>query len=515
MAQDAKIKEPYDRTCLHKRNYVRVARVEIKDGYTVFGHHNCYKNQMCALRNRVVGAVPVPSKAALRSFANFNTKHIARLPGTPAMDVLDVPDFYSGSRRRRFQRGLEYYLAEGVASRDAWISMFVKFEKTAFNKEKINPDPRAIQFRGLKYCVLMAKYLKPIEHIIYNMCGDGKLMPKGRLIGKGCSMNRRAALAHEKWTSLKNPVCCALDMSRFDQHVSLWLLRQEHRWYKKMNPSKEFAKLLRWQENNKGMTSSRIKYQIRGKRMSGDMNTALGNCILMLLMTAWGMEQLGIPVSDYNMLDDGDDNCLFVEAKWLTHIQSKMPELMLSLGMVLKIEKVSTTFPSVLWCQGHPVETAEGWKFVRKPAKVLSAALINPKHLIQGRRQKLISAIGYGELALNRGVPVLQAYARALIRAGDGKFVAFDPTNKYWHLLKHEVKTMDKAGLTAATPGHITDQARLTFHEAFGIPPAEQVVLEDYLDKWTFTIMGSVHSPATLLPKGVGVLFCEDDLYRP
>jgi hypothetical protein len=48
--------------------------------------------------------------------------------------------------------------------------------------------------------------------------------------------------------------------------------------------SKELAELLKWQLQNKGFARTidgLIKYSVEGCRMSGDMNTALGNCTIM------------------------------------------------------------------------------------------------------------------------------------------------------------------------------------------------------------------------------------------
>lgn len=66
--------------------------------------------------------------------------------------------------------------------------------------------------------------------------------------------------------------------------MSVQALKWEHSIYNAMFRSDELAELLGWQLTNKGFartTDGLIKYEVKGCRMSGDMNTALGNCMIM------------------------------------------------------------------------------------------------------------------------------------------------------------------------------------------------------------------------------------------
>ena len=151
------------------------------------------------------------------------------------------------------------------------------------------------------------------------------------------------------------PVVVSLDASRFDQHVSKELLEIEHSIYMHMCPSGELRRLLQWQLHNKGVSSQGIRYHTRGKRMSGDMNTALGNCILMILMVSAFMDG-----RKYDMLDDGDDGLLIVEEDEYAWVCQNAEPAFLNFGMEIKVENVARSLEEVEWCQSNPIEYEPG-----------------------------------------------------------------------------------------------------------------------------------------------------------
>jgi hypothetical protein len=72
-----------------------------------------------------------------------------------------------------------------------------------------------------------------------------------------------------------------LDASRFDQHVSHAALKWEHSVYNSWFKDKEFARAISMQLINEGTgytDEGKIKVEVEGCRMSGDMNTSAGNC---------------------------------------------------------------------------------------------------------------------------------------------------------------------------------------------------------------------------------------------
>jgi len=388
--------------------------------------------------------------------------------------------------------GAAAYRAEGIRKSDAGIKMFVKDERIPYNANKPKPDPRAIQFRGAKYCVALGRYLKPLEHVIYELKGDGKILPNTRVIGKGLSLGGRAMLAKRKWDGFKDPVVVSLDAARFDKHCDKDLLRIEHEFYTTMMPFEEFCELLAMQLDNRGRTSEGLLYRAIGKRMSGDMNTALGNCVLMVLMVAAFARKF--IRNHWDLLDDGDDCLLFIEREDLEMVKREVFAHFLSYGHKIKVENVAYHFEHIVWCQSSPINySGLGWKFVRNPWKVMMGALGGTKWTTMPRwlRAAMINTIGSAELVLNLGVPVLQAFALALMR-NSGTDTILD--ERYADVLslrvKRELQTMHSTMMRRYEPASITDEARISFYKAFGVPPAEQEWMETWLSNWEFSFSG-------------------------
>jgi len=453
-------------------------------------HHDCLHNQVTALHNRVLGAVPRPTPEGLAALRKQTDDICKFLPHTGPQGWYDMPNSYTGNKRQKYTDAVDRVLATGLTRKDAGVKMFVKGEK--LNPTKINPDPRAIQFRDPKYCVALGRYLKPMEHILYRLSGDGKVLPASRVIGKGLSQYGRAQLLKDKMSNFKRPRVLSLDASRFDQHVDIELLKIEHSVYNYMCYHPELKRLLQWQLTNYGRTSRGIKYKAKGKRMSGDLNTALGNCILMVIMVSTFMRG-----RHYDILDDGDDCLLIIEAEELPYVENKIQETFLTFGHELKIENVSDSYEGVEWCQGHPVEVRPGLvKFVRNPWKLMSVALGGTKYFdapLKARR-RLVNTIGNAELVLNLGVPILQEYALSLMRnAETNEMLKYTEADGYYHKLDRELKFLNARLIDRRDPVPVSDLARESFQKAFGVTPQDQIDMEEQLRSWKFQCSGDTN----------------------
>jgi hypothetical protein len=354
--------------------------------------------------------------------------------------------------------------------------MFVKPERFD-GHSKEDPDPRAIQFRGSKYCVELASYLQPGEHQLYLSEFASKGVPSSRNIAKGLNQRQRASLLLEKLSHFDAAIIVSLDASRFDKHVSQDLLRIEHQLYKYFNSEPRFAQLLSMQLINKGFSKLGMKYISKGRRMSGDMNTALGNCVLMIMMLVTYCSSIGL--NKYDVLDDGDDCLLIIEETDFSLVQSTVYDEFLKFGMEMKVDGVARRPEEVVFCRSKPVEITPGvWTFVRDYRDVISKSLSGIRHWGDPKyRTRVVKAIGCCELSLNYSVPVLQSFATCLLRNTKG--VAFDV--KY---LSDGLKARYHREQTRNTPGPITVEARLQFEVAFGCSVSRQLELEEFFDKW-------------------------------
>ncbi len=469
---------PEDDGLAHKRQVVHLAAPSLPGIYVPFAHHDCVHNQMISIHNRVCGEVPQPTPFGLELMRNGAAYIKQSMPHTVQEELGLFAEKYGGSKRKRYEDALQQVLDNGIGPEDAAVTKFVKCEKVSPAKE--NPDPRAIQFRDAKYCVVLASYLKPMEHHLYKIkIKSPHARSHTRVVGKGLNQVERAALLLKKLEDFQDPRVISLDMSRFDQHVSKEALEIEHSVYLHSNPDPLFRKLLSWQLYNKVSSRLGFRYTTRGKRMSGDMNTALGNCVLMIAMIVGAMEHLGVY---FDLFDDGDDCLLIVESADLEKVLGELPKLMLSCGHELKIEHVASEMADVEWCQSKPVFDGVKWKFVRNPFKVMSCALVGTRWLNVPKNVRLeyLSGIAQCELTLNAGVPVLEEYARALLRNSHGANPRFDTNSGEWWRYVRELRYRG--------PSEITHDARLSFAVAFGVTVEEQFGMEQYLRSWNFEV---------------------------
>lgn len=478
----------------HKRNYVRVSSPEVQGVYRPFIHHDCLENQIRAVVGRVAGPVVKPTPEGIALMQKSADSLARTLPLTAANDLADMPARYSGSKRARYERALESVMIGGLFPKDAYLKMFVKGERVD-GDAKVNPDPRAIQFRGAKYCVLLAAYLQPIEHFIYTTSCGSRGVPASRNIAKGLNSVERAELLAAKRLQFTSPVVFSLDASRFDKHVSAEHLKIEHSVYRKSNPDLFFADLLAMQIVNTVFSSLGLKYRVLGRRMSGDMNTACGNCLLMLIMLIAYADQI-LHLAKWDSLDDGDDCLLIVEAADAGRVMETLQVEFLKFGMEMKVEEPAHSLSRVVFCQACVIEYAPSrFKFVRDYRQVISKALTGVRHWTDPNyRRRVLLAIGTCELILNLATPVLQSFALAILRSVEGRDVVdlkYAPDG----LRLRAARDLRSLGLDTAKleARPILDCARESFAEAFGLSVGEQVDLEQRLDAWTFDVASTHH----------------------
>lgn len=477
VAQNCKLVRPLPE-CLQNEELEFLAKFPIANSYTV--QSKCICNQILAATNRVVCDWPQPEKEAIRRLHKIGKamSHYLGIGHQPTEPEVWTAK-YSGYKARRYERAIRDWEVGGVTRRQAYVTAFVKGEKIEDGRK----DPRMIQARNPTYNVALGNYLKTIEHKLYNVQGKRQLkryFPQGRLIAKGLNMVARAALLDQAWKSLKDPVALELDCSRFDAHCSAQLLQVEHAVYMRCFPeSKELARLLSWQIHNKCFTEGGVRYECEGRRMSGDMNTALGNCVLMLIMLADAFKQSGISPSQFRIIDDGDDCVVLVERSCSARAIANFPDLFKSYGHSLKIESVTDSFQSVTLCGARVIRVGGVRKAILNPARTIgkSRVLLSMKNV---DKHRYVATVGQCLLALHSGVPVLQEHALALRRASR-RFLK-EPPGSYLYRLGWDQNWLEQQ------PTPVTEEARIDFALAFGISEDEQIEVEEWFreleDPW-------------------------------
>lgn len=436
-------------------------------------HNSCLCNEEISLRNRVLMKVPEPDPIFVRR-ARSVAHRIADWLGR-----YEVPmdgewiERYSGRKRTLYENARLDLMFEPIGRRDRYTKSFIKAEKIS----DVTKDPRMIQARMPRYNYEIGNFLKPLEHKLYRLKGTRclkKLLPPTRLIAKGLDSRARASLIREKLEQFPHGVCYGIDASRFDAHVSKQLLTVEHSVYlRSWRGNRLLQKLLSYQIVNHGWTGNGIRYKCPGGRMSGDMNTALGNCILMVIIISVSMANLGFGPSQWDMLCDGDDALIFVNAGSLRpeHLVAQMARA----GMTIKIESVAREVEEVEFCQSKPVFTEDGEKMVRDPTKVLSMALASNKWFREPRYiDGHLTRLGKCYLSIAMGVPVLQEFALAMLRNGKGRTLKSNVMTGAVYKAIQEYRSHE--GVIA--PVQISSAARISFAEAFNISLDEQFIIE-------------------------------------
>lgn len=453
-------------------------------------HSACVCNEIVSAVNRVLGVVPLPTRAGIAELRREARKMAAPYGHLDMWTNEQVLESFTGARHRRYEEAYNSLLVSPLCSSDARIQSFVKAEK--FDPmAKINPDPRMIQARSPRYNFVLCKYLRPVEHIIYNLCDRHGV----RAVAKGMNQRQRAATLVHKFSMFNNPVCFSIDCSRWDKHVSPEVLGVEHAFYKMLLPQHpEFDRLLSWQARNRCRTKGGVKYEVEGGRMSGDINTALGNCLLMVIMARAAMRSMRI--KHYQLLDDGDDCLVLVEEEDFVTVSEQLQQKFLEYGQELKIENVAREIYDVIFCQSKIVFDGHDYLFVRDWRKVLSHACCGTKHWNEPPLVRpMMGLVGSCELALCKGIPILQAFAEALIRNSMGKIASMLNLETG---LAYRVKAEYGADVDIkkeATSVEITDEARNSFEKSFGVPDWEQRAIEEILSRWTISSVETTTVP--------------------
>jgi len=396
------------------------------------------------------------------------------LPSTAPLSHQQFVDGCATSRQKKvYQRALsEIRAGRTTVEQDAELSVFVKYEKTD-RTSKADPVPRIISPRDPKFNIRVGRYLRPLEHRIFKSIA--KLFGH-ETVFKGMNATKSAAVMREKWDMFREPVAVGLDASRFDQHVSLDALRWEHQVYLDCFPSRKhssrLARLLKCQEVNKctgHVPDGIVNYSISGTRMSGDMNTSLGNCLLMCSMIhAYSLERR----VTVQLANNGDDCVVFMEKQDLEQFMAGLDEWFLEMGFNMAVEEPVFDFGCIEFCQTKPIFDGIGWIMCRNP----HTAIVKDSVMLKnwdgpGLFSGWLDAVGTGGLAMTGQIPVFQELYAAYIRSGEHRPVPVD-------LLPWSFRQL-KVGVNREY-GAVHPACRSSFYDSFGITPDEQVCLERY-----------------------------------
>lgn len=436
------------------------------------------------------GNFMAPPRPAPGHFANELASSLAQLrrflPSTAPMTHQQFVDQVRGRKKKMYEQALERIHTEGLnLQRDAQVKVFVKCEKTD-RTSKADPVPRVISPRDPKYNITVGRYLRKVEDRIFKALG--KLFGHTTVM-KGMDTSCVARQLREKWDMFNNPVAVGLDASRFDQHVSKEALETEHGVYLDCFPLKrhkdKLKRILSHQLVNRcfgTVADGTISYTVEGTRMSGDMNTSLGNCVLMCLMIHRYAATRGVRCQ---LANNGDDCVVFMERDQLEQFSQGLDDWFLAMGFNMVVEKPAFEFEHIEFCQTRPVFDGVAYTMSRNPFTAIAKDSVCLKGLEFAKLLPVwMQAVGKGGVALAGGLPIFQSFYSSLVRSGTasyknahGKRTSLDEMTELlpWYMREHGIGG-------ARTFSEVTPACRSSFYSAWGITPDEQISLERYYD---------------------------------
>lgn len=442
---------------------------------TSYGVHSAnLKNLVRGITERVLyvvkgtglGKAPRPVDGVFDRLGCVRAKIVACLLPTTTVPRRDYPGLYSGRKRVIYEEAVASLCRKAVHKMDAIVNTFVKAEKVNFSA-KPDPAPRVIQPRTARYNVEVGRRLKLFES---NLLGSFERAYGYPVVLKGKNAGEVAEAIHDSWRRYKKPVAVGLDASRFDQHVSRRALEWEHAVYMEGFPGdKQLERLLGWQLVNEGRAyvgDSRVTYTVEGCRMSGDINTGMGNCLIMSSIVLAYFQRHGI---DARLANNGDD-CVVICSTFDLHKLAGLDQWFLDFGFTLTREDPVHTFEQIEFCQAHPVWSGLGWRMTRNPWTAMdkdSVSLLSWATDLEYREwQHAISSCG---LQLAGDMPIWNEFYRAIGRGGVASTRADD-------IVRDCGMGRMAAGLE---PGDsVGDDTRISFWRAFGILPDDQLAAE-------------------------------------
>jgi len=437
---------------------------------------------LCKVNDTFLPPIPVARDAYQTADLRGIRAHVVRCVRQTAtvLDLSQVVARYTGAKRRVYASALKSLCRKAICRKDAELRPFTKFEKQSLSKAC-----RIINPRSPRYNLMLGKYLKHTEKTFYAALNDVWESVTDYTVVKGLNVVESATVIKAKWDRFDKPVALGLDATKFDMHVSREALAYEHSFYTGVFPQRELRKLLSWQLNNRGVAycpDGRVRFAMPGTRSSGDLNTSLGNCIIMCSAMLALVRGLGV---EAELCNNGDDCVLIFESEHLDKISAAVETHFHKLGFRMQTETPVYEFEKLEFCQSRPVYTGRGhWIMVRN----LSACLRkDPMCLIPIQNDKVwckwLGAVGQCGLALVPGLPVLQSFYRAFERAGvtsGDKFIQ--------HVFKN-TSMVERTTNLGQGDRDILPAARASFYTAFGVTANMQIALEHYFDNLTIGMM--------------------------
>nr|QDH89293.1 MAG: RNA-dependent RNA polymerase [Riboviria sp.] len=430
--QEADIDTSEVKCCLDSRRVMQTAIPCPAPGTWVPAvHAKCHHNEVAALLKRSLAPTPTPVPGQEGPvLAVFRTlRRVAGRYRGQRWGYLETAQSYSGAMCRRYLEAQSSLMLDGpIRSSDYKLRAFVKAEKV---KPWSVSKPRMIYPRSPRYNLVLASWLKPFEHWLWGNLKSRAFSGVGnsRVVAKGLNPVQRANLIVRKMSQLSD---CF------------------------------------------GRTDCGVKFSREGGRASGDFNTGMGNSLIMLAVVVGTLSRQG--AGKWDVLVDGDNALLFLPGSDAERVYATFADTALKLsGHEMTLERPTRVVEEVRFGQSAPVRCEGGWKMVREWRKVLSHSTSSHHHLREPRfAVEHLRGVSLCETSLSHGVPILWAFTRRLLALTEG----VEPRRLH-SLRDYQILGVDLDRLQTQGAREPDDEARQSFHLAFGVDADGQRIIED------------------------------------
>lgn len=390
----------------------------------------------------------------------------------------EVVEMYSGHKLKVYTNAYQKFMEEGCAAKSANLNVFIKYEKVNVTKA-----PRIISPRQPVYNLCLARFLKKMEKQIYKAIHKQFKSVSRHTVYKGMNVLQTASDMRVKWENFSIPCAIAGDITKLDMHIRTDALNFEHSVYNMAINNRTLKRLLKLQH-----TPLKVSYFPDGKinindvpgkpvvasRASGDVNTSMGNVIIVCAMIWTFSQTYQVPVE---LVNNGDDFVIITDSKYAIVYTTLLPTWFKFHGFVLAMETPVYEFESIQFCQTQPVLVDSTWIMCRDPSTILKKDVIctipiNGSTVLQ----KWLDAVGTCGLSLTAGVPILQAFYMMYVRNG---IVCGEKFKQ--HIFRNTGVMERTSGMTWKYT-RVKESTRWSFYLAFGVLPDLQRALEEYLD---------------------------------
>jgi len=300
-------------------------------------------------------------------------------------------------------------------------------------------------------------------------------------VAKGLNADQTGHLASQKYAGFTDCAMVGLDASKFDKHVSREMLQWEHSVYTAVHKNDpELSQLLSWQLTNRGTghtPEGRVKYKVHGCRMSGDINTSLGNCLIMCGLVHAYSSYCGVRTK---LMNNGDDCVVFMERRDVNKFSRPLEGWFREMGFLMQVEKPVYELEKMVFCQTQPVWVDGGYRMVRDPRV---AAAKDCRTVVdissQSAAKKWAAAVGDCGASLTDGIPVSREYYACLQRFGGGLSSKINEHPAMVSGMSFMAWQMEDRHRK------VSARTRYSFWLAFGMLPDQQRIAEKYYRQYT------------------------------